>query len=236
MKKWTFRGIIILMMMAFVFTMMPQKASAASKKPGKVKITTYKVSKVSKSSSTVKITLRWKKVKNASSYEIWEKHGTGEWRLMKISRGIFNGLRIRNVPTGKYSLKVRAVRKVKGKKYYGKFSKVKTKFSKSSMTLEELANRYPEMKEMRYNGLGFSYRGNTVVITLDISSDPDFANATLAQVKFVENNLYNDLGTADVLASVENIRSAVKDNTGVTNVGVRIEVIFKGEFITARDY
>ena len=89
-----------------------ESAFAASKKPAKVKISSLKA-------SGLKMTLKWKKAKNAKKYQVYMRAGSQAWKLKKtLKKTVFsmNGAE----GTG-YSFKVRGVN---GKKK-GSFSAVK---------------------------------------------------------------------------------------------------------------
>ena len=113
--------------------LIPGEASAAAKKPGKVKIQTVKCVNANK----VKVT--WKKLsKNVKKYQVYRKSGSAEWKLIKTlpkSKRVLSS-------TVEYDVKTQfKVRAVNGKKK-GKFSAVKSitikriKLEKSELTME----------------------------------------------------------------------------------------------------
>ena len=234
MRRRAIKSALIFMIIAMVFTMMPLTASAASKNPGKTKITSYKVGKVSSSTSLTTVTIKWKKASKATGYEVWEKHGTNDWRKLKKVGRSKKGLRIKNVPTGQYSLRVRAIRKAKGKIYYGKFSAVKSKFISSPMSLEQLANKYPALKNSGDPAVSLTYSGNTAIYTMDILTiNPGWARKTKAEVLSLANNL---LGLPEMINAASQYRSEVNSKTGVSNARIRIVFNYKGVYLTSRDY
>ena len=85
---------------------------AAVKKPAKVKLTSVKC-------SGTKITLKWKKAKNAKKYQVYQKTGSGKWTLKKTLKKLT--LTVKGAYGKTYSFKVRGVN---GKKK-GAFSAVK---------------------------------------------------------------------------------------------------------------
>lgn len=103
--------------------------SSNVKKPGRVK--GLKLKRKSRS----KLSLKWKKVKGASGYQIAIKKGKkGKYRVVKTLKGSKKIRYIKSkLKNGKtYYIKVRAYRKVNGVKVFGKYSKVKKyKMSKS---------------------------------------------------------------------------------------------------------
>ena len=173
LKKRTIKGLIVALIAALVVTMMPLTVSAASYKPGKVKITSVKVSAVSKKNNTATLTVKWNKVSKATGYEVYAKHATDtKWyRVKKVGR-FYRGLEIKKTPAGKMQVKVRAIRKVKGKVYRGKFSVVKTKFITGKWNLTKAMNANggkKELKKLNNNlakyGAAMSFSGNTCTMT-----------------------------------------------------------------------
>ena len=237
MKKRTIRGLAILLMVTVVLTMMPLSAFAASKNPGKAKITSFKLGKTSRTTAMTTVTVKWKKVSKATGYEVWGKHGTDQWtRIKKVGR-LKGGLKIKKVPSGRISIKVRAIRKVKGKVYYGKFSKVKSKYIKSPLTLQQLGNKYPAMKNTGDPSTTMTFSGNTAIVTMDLLRlEPKLAAYSVADVKSIAGELYNELGSPKMFNAAATVRTNVSNNTGVSNARVRIVFVFKGQYITARDY
>ena len=89
-----------------------ESAFAASKKPAKVKISSLKA-------SGLKMTLKWKKAKNAKKYQVYVKTGAAKWVLKKtLKKTVFS---MNGAEGTEYSFKVRGVN---GKKK-GRFSAVK---------------------------------------------------------------------------------------------------------------
>ena len=92
----------------------PDAAFAAkAKNPAKVKIASVK-------RSGLKITVKWKKTKNAKKYQVYQKIGSGKWKLKKTLKKL--SLTVKGAYGKTYSFKVRGVN---GKKK-GKYSAVKT--------------------------------------------------------------------------------------------------------------
>jgi hypothetical protein len=74
-----------------------------------------------------KVTVKWKKVSGASGYKISYKVGKNKTRYKTIKGGKKIKATIKKLTSGKKcKVKVRAWKKVNGKKYYGKWSKAKT--------------------------------------------------------------------------------------------------------------
>ena len=99
----------------------PSYAIRVSKKILKPKAPALKSVKPGKK----KITVKYSKVKYTTKYQLQLKKGDGDWKTYN------NGTKLKKVfkklkKGKKYSVRVRAARKVDGKWYYGKWSKKKT--------------------------------------------------------------------------------------------------------------
>ena len=116
MRKYCCRGCIVLLMLVSVFMMFPASTvNAASLK----KVTEVKLSK--QKNGSVKLT--WKKVKNATGYQVYVRKGSGAYKLQKspkTNKATLSGLKSGN----KYAIKIRAYRISKGKKTFGNYSKI----------------------------------------------------------------------------------------------------------------
>ena len=93
--------------------------------PGKVKLRSVKAGKK-------KLTVKWKKVSKASGYKVQVRvlkqkgvKKTGKWKTYKVGAKTFTRT-VRKLRSSKlYQVRVRAYRKVSGKNYLGKWSKVR---------------------------------------------------------------------------------------------------------------
>ena len=89
----------------------------------KVKVKKAALKKVTPSSKALK--LKWKKVSGASGYQVSYKLGK-KTQYKTVKGGKKASFKIKKLTSGKkYTVKVRAWKKVNGKKYYGKWSKAK---------------------------------------------------------------------------------------------------------------
>ena len=88
--------------------------------PKKAKLKSSTTSKAKK-----KLTVKWGKVAGSVKYQVcYRAKGTSKWKKVKVSA---TSKTLKSLKSGKkYQVKVRAYKKVKGKTYYGSFSKVKT--------------------------------------------------------------------------------------------------------------
>lgn len=82
--------------------------------PGKAKVKKASISKKT-------LTITYKKVKGVKNYQVAVKKGSGKWKTYSVT-GIKKKIR-KTSTRKKYKVKVRAYKKVKGKKYYGDWSK-----------------------------------------------------------------------------------------------------------------
>lgn len=232
MKKRLMRSVLLAMITALIVSMMPLTVSAASKAPGKTKITSYKVGKISKKNSTTTVTIKWKKAKKATGYIVYEKLGDGKWVKLKKVGKKYTKMTIKNVPTGQYSLRIQAIRKHKGKTYNGKLSAVKTKFIKSPLTLEKMSNIKRGMKGYRVGKFVASYKGNRVIFTYDTTNDvgPIYTDADWQDLKATASASLNTFSNAAYW------KNFFKKETGVANVSLTIRYVHSGKELASRNY
>lgn len=172
------RTLALILAAVMIIAMFPITASAATYKPGKVKITTFSVSKVSKTKNTATVTIKWRKASRATGYRVYEyNRAKEEWKLLKKLGKNYVGIKIYKVYAGSRKFKVCAVRKV-GKKIYEGPAVIKTKFITSPLTLEKLYKLEGEETEdsdgMVYTGI----KGNKITIKTTLpagSNRPDDA-------------------------------------------------------------
>ena len=89
----------------------------------KVKLKKASIKKLKASSKSFKV--KWKKVSGASGYKVSYKLGK-KTKNKTVKSGKKVSLKVKKLTSGKtYTVKVRAWKKVNGKKYYGKWSKAK---------------------------------------------------------------------------------------------------------------
>lgn len=236
MKKGSLKSLVIVMMLAMVFTMMPQTASAASKNPGKTKITSYKIGKYTAKTNSAKVTIKWKKASKATGYIIYAKYTGGTWKKVKKVGRFTSTLIVKKAGAGRLSFRVQAIRKVKGKTYKGKFSAAKTKFIKSKLTLEQYVNRFePELKNKKMYGAVLSFKGNNAYLTFDFTNDPEFANIDPADIRQEEKDeAYAELGSFQ--GDANKLRKTIEDNSGVKGVGIILVFKLKNVEIVRRSF
>ncbi len=218
MKKKVLRSFIVMMIAVLVVSMMPVTASAATKKPGQVKITSFKVSAVSKATNKCTVTIKWKKAKNAKGYVVYAKHGDGKWKMQKKCGKYIRTFKLKGVPAGQFAIKVKAVNKKKS----GKFSKVKSKYIASPLTLQQYVDRIePEAKQD-----GVSFEGNKMVFIYDdIGCYLD--DSLKAQINSSLDGFKSDAAS---------IKKDFKVNCGLKNISIIFRYIDLGGTIFERQF
>ena len=225
----TAKTIAIVLAAVMIFTMFPLTASAASNKPGKVKIKSFKVSSVSSISNTATVTIKWKKAKKATGYWVYERQPDGSWKILKKLGKRYSGLRIYNESAGQRAFKVRAVRKVKKKTYKGSFSAVKSTFIKSPLTLEQLSriegdpNEYTEKLDNNGSTCYFKVTGNNVAVSYKFVGDAS---------KKPDANSFFDAIKSDMLSICRDARL----QSGIIGVKVNVSLFYNGENLGSRAY
>lgn len=120
MKKLVKHISIFMLVFAMILTATtPVAVEAATVKPAKVKIKS-----VTRNLDKSTITIKFKSVKKATGYQVAYKKSTAKKYTIKTTKKTSKTISVSNTAT--YKIKVRAYRKVNGKKYYGKWSAVKT--------------------------------------------------------------------------------------------------------------
>ena len=233
-----------MMIAVMVVAMMPVSVSAASKKPGRVKISSVTAGKVSKADNTYTMTIKWKKVKNATGYVIYAKHGTDGWvKQKKVSKNV-RKFKLTKVPAGQTQIKIKAVNKKKS----GKFSKVKTKFVKSPLTLQQYVDRVePSAKYITYDGHPVSFAGNWMRVDVDIVNEyiklydlylDDFYNSAdefLADLDEADKqSLISDL--PDYAADSALFAKNMKLDTGIIGIRMMSRYVYDGKEIVSKKF
>ena len=233
MSRRRIRSLVIVLVAALIVTMMPLTASAASKKPGKVKITSFKVGAVSTATNKTTVTIKWKKASKATKYEIYEQGYDGTWHKLKTVKKSVRKLKITNVPAGQYNIKIRAV----NKKTKGKFSAVKGKFIISPLTLEQYVNRVePSLKYSKVGPYSLSFTGNTVIFTYEAA--PDYPEMTTEQAK-ANTEFHTWLMDNYINKNLTLIRAYVAKlpaGTGIRNLRTIVRCTFNGTELVYKSF
>ena len=137
-RKRTKKMLAVLLAVCFLFTAFPTTVSAATvRKPVQVKIVSAKATKANTYNNS-KVTIKWKKVKkNTTNYQIYQRTGSGKWKLAKTVKKNKLSTKITVKGGKKYQFKVRAINKKNSKVKYGKFSKVKSVSIKKSTAIPD---------------------------------------------------------------------------------------------------
>ncbi len=196
----------IVVVVAMIFTLMPSVlTSAATVK--KVKITSVKASAI-----TGKITVKWKKVKKAKGYQVKiSKKKTGKKVVYKKTTKK-KKITSKKLSNGTFYVRVRAYKKVNGKKKYGKWSKAK----KVKVNVTTSATQTASTGKQTSTGeQGDSY-DNT-------DYNYDDSNSETINVDNLEGNKasvsFSD-GAASVSNGADGISVSKNSETGVTTVSI----------------
>ena len=201
MKK---KVLSLLVVIVLVFAMMPSGVvSAATVK--KAKITSVKAS-----TSTGKVTVKWKKVKKAKGYQvkIAKKKSGKSVVYKKITKK--KKITSKKLANGTYYVRVRAFKKVSGKKKYGKWSKAKKVTVKvtSSTSTTSGVNTSTGQSGDSYDNTDYTYDDSSSETT-----NVDDLGEKQGTVSFAN-------GTATVSEDASGISASTNDSTGVTTVSI----------------
>ncbi len=135
MRKSIFVKMLLLLLSSVLFVgMLSVDSVAATSKPSKVKI------KSVSSSSAKKVKVKWRKVSKVSKYQVQiakNKKFTMKKQTKTISAKKSSYTFSKLQSNTKYYVRVRAYKVVKGKKYYGKWSSIKSVRTKSNTTQDD---------------------------------------------------------------------------------------------------
>lgn len=167
------RTLALILAAVMIIAMFPITASAATYKPGKVKITTFSVSKVSKTTNMATVTIKWRKASRATGYRVYEyDRKDGKWVLLKKLGKNYVGIKISKVYAGSRKFKVCAIRKV-GKKINMGPAVIKSKFIASPLTLEKLYKLEGASTEVNNDPLFLNIKGNKITLQYRLPSGSD---------------------------------------------------------------
>jgi hypothetical protein len=216
------RTLALILAAVMIIAMFPITASAATYKPGKVKITTFSVSKVSKTKNTATVTIKWRKASRATGYRVYEyNRATGKWKLLKKLGKNYVGIKIYKVYAGSRKFKVCAVRKV-GKKIYKGPAVIKSKFITSPMTLEKVYKLEGEETEFSDDTMAVSVKGNKINIKTTVTARPDDAA--------IQNYF------TSMKSSVKSICKSARLNAGVKGTSGVVSLYLGSELLDSKTY
>lgn len=204
MNKKT-KAIALTVALGMALSAAPMTVSAASvKAPAKVTIS----SATRTSSSKVKVT--WKKLKKTpSGYAVYQKKGSGSWKLVKRVFKKTTSLSVSAKATEQNQFKVRAYKTYKVKKYYNK----KTKKYVSKKSYNKLSKKYRSIKKVTAYKYGSYSSTKTVKQTAVAMPTPEVADIT-GDVYYASEG--------DRVTAVVDVNGAAKA-TGVSNFKYVIE-------------
>ena len=225
------RRIALIVIIAMIISMMPVcLSSAAGGAPGRVKITSVKASKASPEVGKGTVTVKWKKVKKASKYQVYLKRTDGKWKLAKTVKGSKKSAKIKAY-VGSNMVKVRAVRKTSAGTVKGKFSKAKKFKVRSSRTLEKYMKSHPaDLKDLKKDivdeGGTVKIRDNDIIVSYDVENDVNDESQITPELKAELKKILKD--------NAEGAKKAIKDiEVGVKVGGARVimRITYKGKKI-----
>ena len=207
-RKMLKKVLSILIVVALMLSMMPSGvASAATVK--RAKITSVKAS-----SSTGKVTVKYKKVKKAKGYQVKiSKKKSGKSVVYKKTTKK-RKLTSKKLSNGKYYVRVRAFKKVSGKKKYGKWSKAKkvtvkvTSNTSSNTSTSTGTDTSTGEQGDSYDNTDYNYDDSSSETT-----NVDNLDGNKASVTF-------ESGSASVSDAASGISVSTNSETGVTTVSV----------------
>lgn len=192
------KKIALIITIAMILSLMPFSiSSAASKAPAKVKITSVKAKKATPKKGKATVTVKWKKVKGATKYQVFVKRIDGKWKLSKTVKGSKKKAKV-TAYVGKNYIRVRAVKKTGDTLTYGSYSKVKAVTVKSKKTVQSYmkshaAERKKIEKNARAEGVVIKFRANDIIYIYDITDDVE---AELAAEGYDESDITAAMKTA----------------------------------------
>lgn len=214
------RTLALILAAVMIIAMFPITASAATYKPGKVKITTFSVSKVSKTKNTATVTIKWRKASRATGYRVYEyNRATGKWKLLKKLGKNYVGIKIYKVYAGSRKFKVCAVRKV-GKKIYKGPAVIKSKFITSPMTLEKVYKLEGEETEFSDDTVAVSVKGNKITIKTTLPAGSNRPDDAAIQEYF--NSVKPDIKS---ICKNARLNAGVKGTSGVVSLYLGSELL-----------
>ena len=235
MKRKAIRSSFILLVAIMVFAMMPVTASAAAKAPAKVKISSVKVGSVSTATNKTTVTIKWKKAARATGYVIYAKQGDGKWVKQKKVGKSYRSLKLKNVPAGQVSFRIRAV----NKKKYGKYSAIKTKYISSPLTVQQYIDRVePSSKNMKIYDGKVSFSGGQMIVSYDVEeifsdSSVDWNNLDDDQKAVLRTSLIEDAHAKEM---AEKFRNYFNLNCGIKNFRYTARFVYQGTTLASVSY
>lgn len=201
-----------------------EDVSAASKKPGKVKVT-------SMTKLNQMVTVKWKKTKRAKKYQIYAKKGKGKWKRVATVKD--NGkkrqyYRVKGLKWNtKYQFKMRAVNgKKKGawsRTWKGKLAKKTTlqkEINRSASLKRELKQLNAKLNnEVKSQGMScsISAKGNTLIYNFRFAGN-DFSYDLPGTRQLVKNEFVNASTNREMKKEIVDL----ENNTGIKGISIRL--------------
>lgn len=200
--------------------------------PGQVKISSVKAKSAPPKVGKATVTVKWKKLKGATGYQIFVKSPDGDWDCVKTVGGKKTSAKFKTF-VGKHAVAVRALKNADGQTLAGPFSKAKNVKVKSKMTLQKYVKKHPAQRKKAEKiadeeGVTVQFRDNDLIYIYDLASLID-ANSLNQEVI---NKL--DAGLIQEQPTFMNIIKLFKKECKIGGVRVVIKYTHNGNPILTR--
>lgn len=225
---------IAVAMLFSVMVFMPEDVSAATKKPGKVKIT--KAVKLNRM-----ITVTWKKTKKAKKYQIYLKEGKKKWKkvaTVKANGKAKQSYKIKKLKWNtKYIVKMRAINGKKKGKWsglwggrLGKKTTLQALVKKNKSLKKEVDRLQNDLNEEEGISANVGVVGNTIkIVEAFVGTDcTDYLSDARSSMK-------REFVNAKMKKTVKKDITRIENNTGIFGVKFRV-IIYDGVGNELLDY
>ena len=207
---------------------------AGTATPGKVVVKSVKAKMASKKTGKANVTIKWKKQKGVSGYQIYLKRIDGDWACVKTVGGKKKSAKIKAY-VGKNYVQVRAIRKAGDQTLAGPFSKTKTFKVKAKMTLQKYLKKHGTQRKALMdaatkNGADLKIRDNDLIYIFDLAKNVDAASLTPQLIKELDAELTKESAT---------FINAAKTFNKACNLGgcrVILKYVHNGNPVLTRDF
>lgn len=191
------KRLAIIVALALIMQLVPVfNSSAASSKPGTVKVTYARAATAPAKVGKGTVTVKWNKVSGATGYQIFVKRTDGKWKKVLTVKGSKKSAKVKAY-VGKNRIRVRAIRKKDGETLYGKYSAAKAVTVTSKRTVQSYIKKNPKVdkqirKEAKSSGMTVKFRYNDIIYTYDLANIIDDENIVGKELKDSLNDALND--------------------------------------------
>ena len=232
MKRKSIAFIIIAAMLLTMASFSLTFADTAA--PGKAVIKSAKAKMASKKTGKANVTIKWKKQKGISSYQIYLKRLDGDWKCVKTVGGKKTSAKIKAY-VGKNYVQVRAIKKVGDQSLAGPFSNAKTFKVKAKMTLQKYLKKHGSQrkaleKAATDNGTALQIRDNDLIYIYDLAKNIDASAITPALVAELDQELTRQSST------FINAAKALNRGCGIGGCRVITKYVHNGNPVLVREF